>query len=83
MPRRKLPARRKLPPWNRHHQPWCAIFYGRFCDCDDDFGPPRRRRPLSDRDRELGRRCVLLLCGDHDPGGLGVGEIYGNAWFRS
>jgi hypothetical protein len=60
MPRRKLPARRKLPPWSRHHEPWCAIFQGRSCDCDDDFGPPRRRRPLPsgdapapDREREF------------------------------
>jgi hypothetical protein len=31
--------RRKLPPWSRHHEYWCAIFDGGRCNCDDD--PPR------------------------------------------
>jgi hypothetical protein len=40
--------RRKLPPWSRHHERFCAIYRGRPCDCDDDKGPPRyRRRPLA------------------------------------
>jgi hypothetical protein len=52
-----MPRKRKLPPSSRHHQSWCAIFYGRPCDCDDDLPPNRRRhRPLvpggvTDRDR--------------------------------
>jgi hypothetical protein len=38
--------RRKLPPGTRHHEPWCAIFYGKACNCDDDDRPkPRRPRP--------------------------------------
>jgi hypothetical protein len=37
--------RRKLPPGTRHHEPWCAIFFGKPCDCDDDDRRPRRRRP--------------------------------------
>ena len=37
--------RRKLPPGTRHHEPWCAVFFGKACDCDDDRPPPRRRRP--------------------------------------
>jgi len=41
--------KRKLPPWSRHHQYWCAIFDGKTCNCDDDNGRGRRRRspPLS------------------------------------
>jgi hypothetical protein len=27
---------KKLPPGSRHHEPWCAIFRGKRCDCDDD-----------------------------------------------
>jgi hypothetical protein len=40
---------KKLPPWSRHHQDWCAIFRGKSCDCDDDDHRPRgrRRSPLS------------------------------------
>jgi hypothetical protein len=61
MSRRKLPARRKLPPWSRHHETWCAVFRSKPCDCDDlPPGPGRRRRPLPggdapapDREREL------------------------------
>jgi hypothetical protein len=34
--------RRKLPPGTRHHEYWCAIFYGRPCNCDDDQGRPPR-----------------------------------------
>ena len=38
---------KKLPPWSRHHETWCAIFRGKPCDCDDDGGhrEPRRRQP--------------------------------------
>ena len=37
---------KRLPPWSRHHEPWCAVFFGKPCDCDDDgHGPPRRRSP--------------------------------------
>jgi hypothetical protein len=60
MPRRNPPPRRKLPPWSRHHETWCAIFRGKSCDCDDDLPPGRRRLPLPggdaptpDREREL------------------------------
>ena len=43
--------RRKLPPWSRHHEPWCAVFHGKTCDCDDDSRrPPKNRpRPLTGR----------------------------------
>jgi len=37
--RRRPPTKRKLPPGTRHHEPWCAIFWGKTCDCDDDHGP--------------------------------------------
>jgi hypothetical protein len=37
--------RRKLPPWSRHHEPWCAVFKGQPCDCDDDDRREGRRRP--------------------------------------
>ena len=36
--------RRKLPPWSRHHESWCAIFRGKTCDCDDGGGRRTRRR---------------------------------------
>jgi hypothetical protein len=38
---------KKLPPWSRHHEKWCAVFRGKSCDCDDDGGhrEPRRRQP--------------------------------------
>jgi hypothetical protein len=38
---------KKLPPWSRHHEPWCAIFRDQPCDCDDDDRrPPQyRQRP--------------------------------------
>ena len=41
--------RKKLPPYSRHHEPWCAIFDGKPCDCDDGDRRGRRRRypPLS------------------------------------
>jgi hypothetical protein len=40
--------RRKLPPWSRHHEEWCAVYRGKGCDCDDgNDRRPRRRRPLS------------------------------------
>ena len=43
--------RRKLPPGTRHHEPWCAIFYGKACNCDDDRPTPGRpRAPLSGGD---------------------------------
>ena len=46
--RRKIMKRPKLPPWSGHHEPWCAVFKGKSCDCDDgDDRRPRRRRPLS------------------------------------
>jgi len=50
MPRRNPPPRRKLPPWSRHHETWCAIFRGKSCDCDDDLPPGRRRLPLPSAD---------------------------------
>jgi hypothetical protein len=37
--------RRKLPPGSRHHEPWCAIFRGLLCDCDDGGVRHRPRRP--------------------------------------
>jgi hypothetical protein len=38
--------RRKLPPGTRHHEPWCAVFFGKPCNCDDDDRPkPNRQRP--------------------------------------
>jgi hypothetical protein len=38
--------RKDLPPWSRHHQPWCAVFFGEPCDCDDDDRrKPKRQRP--------------------------------------
>jgi hypothetical protein len=40
--------RRALPPGSRHHEPWCAVFRGKRCDCDDDRHLPRyRHRPLA------------------------------------
>jgi hypothetical protein len=39
---------KKLPPWSRHHEPWCAIFRDKPCDCDDDDRRPpyyRKRSP--------------------------------------
>jgi hypothetical protein len=36
--------RRKLPPWSRHHEEWCAVYRGEPCDCDNDTGG-RKRRP--------------------------------------
>jgi hypothetical protein len=41
--------RKKLPPYSRHHEYWCAIFNGKACDCDDDDRRERRRPypPLS------------------------------------
>ena len=54
--------RRKLPPGSRHHEYWCAIFYGRRCNCDDNGDPPRITRrggpsgaepPKKDEKREL------------------------------
>jgi len=40
---------KKLPPWSRHHEAWCAVFFGKPCDCDDksDRPTPRRRPPLT------------------------------------
>jgi hypothetical protein len=37
--------RQKLPPGTRHHEPWCAIFFGKSCNCDDDDHRPPRHRP--------------------------------------
>ena len=46
--RRNEMRRRKLPPWSRHHEPWCGVFRDMPCDCDDDDRRPRyRRRPLA------------------------------------
>jgi hypothetical protein len=39
--------RRKLPPGSRHHEPWCAIFRGKRCDCADDNDGDNDRRPVS------------------------------------
>jgi hypothetical protein len=36
--------KRKLPPYSRHHEVWCAIFHGKPCDCDDDDRRERRQR---------------------------------------
>jgi hypothetical protein len=39
---------KKLPPWSRHHEPSCAIFRDKPCDCDDDDRRPpyyRKRSP--------------------------------------
>jgi len=47
---------KRLPPGSRHHQYWCAIFWGKRCDCDDDGrpSPARRRGPASGAaEREL------------------------------
>jgi hypothetical protein len=43
---------KQLPPWSRHHEPWCAIVRGKPCDCDDEGRRRRRRRrqPLSGGD---------------------------------
>jgi hypothetical protein len=40
---------RRLTPGGRWHHHWCAVFYGKSCDCDDDLGDPEPglRRPLS------------------------------------
>jgi hypothetical protein len=32
---------KKLPPWSHHHEPWCAVFRNKPCDCDDDDHRPR------------------------------------------
>lgn len=50
-------SRKKLPPWSRHHEYWCAVFDGKPCDCDDD-GPDRmrRRRPPPSGGRETRNR---------------------------
>ena len=54
--------RRKLPPWSRHHEPWCGVFRDRPCDCDeDDRRPPEYEHgpiagggaPAPGRKREL------------------------------
>jgi hypothetical protein len=37
---------KKLPPWSRHHEPWCAVYRDKPCDCDDDNHTPRRHRRL-------------------------------------
>jgi len=38
--------RKKLPPWSRHHEHWCAVFNDKPCNCDDDGQDrTRRRRP--------------------------------------
>ena len=43
--------RRVLPPGSRHHEPWCAVYQWKICDCDDDRRDPRyRRRPLAGGD---------------------------------
>jgi len=51
---------RKLEPWRRHHEPWCAIFRGKSCDCDDNgrerehpHHPPLQGGPAGKREREL------------------------------
>jgi hypothetical protein len=36
---------KKLPPWSRHHEPWCAVFRDKPCDCDDDDPRPPQRSP--------------------------------------
>jgi hypothetical protein len=36
---------KKLPPWSRHHEPWCAVFRDKPCDCDDDDRRPPQRPP--------------------------------------
>jgi len=33
---------KKLPPWSRHHEPWCAVFRDKPCDCEPPQRPPRR-----------------------------------------
>jgi len=52
---------KKLPPWSRHHESWCAVFRGKPCDCDDDNHRPagRRRSPLSGGDVEPKRERAL------------------------
>lgn len=45
----------KLPPWSRHHEPWCAIFRGKSCDCDDDGGPVS---PRAGRSVAVMRQCL-------------------------
>jgi hypothetical protein len=37
---------KKLPPWSRHHEPWCAVFRDKPCDCDDDHRPRYGHRRL-------------------------------------
>jgi hypothetical protein len=32
---------KKLPPWSRHHEPWCAVYRDKPCDCDDGGHRPR------------------------------------------
>lgn len=47
--KRSMPMRRKrkLPPGTRHHEPWCGVFYGKSCDCDDgSYRLQRRPTPL-------------------------------------
>ena len=69
--------RRKLPPWSRHHEPWCGVFRDMPCDCDDDDRRPRyRRRPLArlsscrrlqfEIDRLLDRRGEYARMGSDD-----------------
>jgi hypothetical protein len=52
---------KKLPPWSRHHESWCAVFRGKPGDCDDDDHRPasRRRSPLSGGDVPPKRERVL------------------------
>jgi hypothetical protein len=52
-----MKGQRKLPPWSRHHEPWCGVFKGKACDCDDnDDRRPRGRRPISGADAPAPRR---------------------------
>jgi hypothetical protein len=52
---------KKLPPGSRHHEPWCAFFRGKRCDCDDDdHRPPHyRQRPPSGGDAPPERKQEL------------------------
>jgi hypothetical protein len=49
--------RRKPPPGTHHHEPWCAIYRGKSCDCDDDGGHRSpQHRPLAGGDAPLKKR---------------------------
>ena len=55
MARRPMQTR-KLESWRRHHEPWCAIFRGKSCDCDDGGGREHAHRPRPLQGGPAGKR---------------------------